>query len=153
MKGTACYLSPEILNTALAADPAGCPYNPQTADVWAAGVVLATLVTGTYPFVGMQRNAAFAQRLQAMHLPLQLPRHLSSKCRDLLRQMLAVDVTQRLTLKGVKQHPWFSKGLPHQASSVKGQSLHLPCEYEVRDAGGNDMLQVLVEALAVMDRG
>jgi serine/threonine protein kinase len=48
MQVTPQFLSPEVLQTALAADPASSPYDTKAADVWAVGVVLATLLTGRY---------------------------------------------------------------------------------------------------------
>ena len=36
----------------------------------------------------------------------------SSECKELLRGMLTLDPTERITLSQIKKHPWYSNDLP-----------------------------------------
>ncbi|MBA0740837.1 hypothetical protein Gogos_014022 [Gossypium gossypioides] len=41
-----------------------------------------------------------------------IPSHLSPGARDLIARILIVDPTKRLTIPGIRQHPWFQPYLP-----------------------------------------
>ena len=57
----------------------------------------------------------YAQRICAAkyHIPSRI--RLSEECVDLLRRIFVVDPRQRITLRGIQQHPWFlHRDLPDQ---------------------------------------
>ena len=37
---------------------------------------------------------------------------ISEECRDLLKRILVSDPSQRLTVAGIQDHPWFRENLP-----------------------------------------
>ena len=37
---------------------------------------------------------------------------LSPECKDLLNQIFVIDTTKRISLQGIKDHPWYSLPLP-----------------------------------------
>jgi len=120
-------MAPEVLQAAVAAVE-GSPrryYDPKAADVWAAGVVLATLCAGSYPFP-MPSKAPVKECLEATLQPLMLPHYLSSGCRDLLHMLLQPNPLRRITIAEVKQHPWFLRGIPARALAMTAASLHAP---------------------------
>ncbi len=39
---------------------------------------------------------------------------LSAECLDLIRQIFVADPAKRVTLKGLRQHPWFLQNLPDE---------------------------------------
>jgi hypothetical protein len=39
---------------------------------------------------------------------------LSGECLDLIRQIFVANPAKRVTLKGLKQHPWFLQNLPDE---------------------------------------
>lgn len=41
-----------------------------------------------------------------------LPDHLSYAARDLIPRILTVDPMMRISIPGIRQHPWFSNQLP-----------------------------------------
>jgi serine/threonine protein kinase len=37
---------------------------------------------------------------------------MSASCKDLIRQMFALNPHQRISIEGIKQHPWFTQAMP-----------------------------------------
>ncbi|XP_053973987.1 peripheral plasma membrane protein CASK isoform X8 [Hylaeus anthracinus] len=75
-------------------------------DVWAAGVMLHILLTGTLPFVGSRdrlREAICRGRVQ-METPLW--DCISEPAKDLIQRMLTTDVNHRITIQEVLNHKW-----------------------------------------------
>lgn len=96
--GTGNYLSPEITLFQ--------SYLPGPADVWALGVMLYTLSTGTFPF-----KAGHTQDLykKIQKCSLNLPDYLSNSQKNIITKMLKPDPKSRPTLKKLKKNQFFSK--------------------------------------------
>jgi len=90
-------------------------YDGKAADVWSCGVVLYTLLTGTFPFRDpeeqMLSQVALLQRLFPRILAGQfdMPTNVSKECQSLLRAMLTVDPLRRIPAAHILQHPWMKK--------------------------------------------
>jgi serine/threonine protein kinase len=81
-------------------------YNAEQAHVWIAGVMLYAMVVGKYPFENHLPHAIAWPLLTER--PLQnLPPGLTAECRELLEGMLHPNKDERMTVKRIKQHPWF----------------------------------------------
>jgi hypothetical protein len=74
-------------------------------DIWSSSIVLFYMVAGTCPFLGSDIQSTFRLILRAQP---EFPRTMSDSLVDLLRKMLTKDPEGRITLEGIKQHPWFS---------------------------------------------
>mmetsp|Transcript_25549 Transcript_25549/g.42029 ORF Transcript_25549/g.42029 Transcript_25549/m.42029 type:complete len:657 (-) Transcript_25549:589-2559(-) len=125
--GSPHYASPEIVM--------GTKYNGMEADVWSCGVVLYALMTGKLPFddenmqrlLGKVRSGIFT-----------MPAHLDNDAKDLVWRMLTVDPTKRITIEGIKQHPWFQKYLPEGEDADEDCDRDPPPVEPIKDWGSVD---------------
>ncbi|KAI8879680.1 kinase-like protein [Backusella circina FSU 941] len=94
--GSICYASPEIVR--------GIHYYGPATDVWSAGVILYVLLVGKLPFHDVNQcnvlNKIKSGRFK------KIPDALSSSAKNLLKRLLQVDPTRRITMKEVLAHPW-----------------------------------------------
>lgn len=54
------------------------------------------------------------QRIVRANYTIPAGLHLSEQCLDLVRRIFVVAPTERITLEGIQQHPWFLQNLPLQ---------------------------------------
>ena len=104
MCGSPLYMAPELLVL-----KQGAVYCSLSADVWSCGAVLFAMLAGTPPYPA----TSLPELVQMTSHPrgLRMPDNLSRDLRALIRGMLTVDPTRRLTLNDVRRHPWFSSNL------------------------------------------
>lgn len=120
--GCLAYVSPEILDatfTGVSATPVSDPrtsrvlpaspgsYAGRPADMWSLGVMLYTMLVGRYPFADPDACTLFA-RIRRGRYPLPSEVSLSAPARCLIRSLLAVNPSDRLTAEEALWHPWFS---------------------------------------------
>ena len=91
--GTIQYASPEILR--------GEMFDGPSAEVWALGCCLYTMLTGQIPFRS-KKHALFSSFFPPI-------RPLSHSCHDLIVKMLEKDPKLRCTVKDVANHDWIVK--------------------------------------------
>eukprot|EP01007_Sphenomonas_quadrangularis_P003524 NODE_713_length_1235_cov_138.476391_g570_i0.p1 GENE.NODE_713_length_1235_cov_138.476391_g570_i0~~NODE_713_length_1235_cov_138.476391_g570_i0.p1 ORF type:complete len:314 (+),score=28.34 NODE_713_length_1235_cov_138.476391_g570_i0:25-942(+) len=105
--GTLACVAPEVLDQNVAS------YDGMQADVWSCGVVLFAMLTGTLPFSSSDRGhssiRAISDRILCGHFDL--PAHLSPALQGLIRGLLVVDPSSRLTMKMIRSHPWLAQAL------------------------------------------
>jgi serine/threonine protein kinase len=92
--GSPAYVSPEMIT--------GHPYT-KSVDVWSVGVLLYAMVTGKLPFddsslQGVLQKVAYTEP--------NYPLFMSPQLIDLLKKILVKNPNRRLTLDGIKCHPW-----------------------------------------------
>lgn len=101
--GTEEYIAPEVM------DRDG---HTSAVDWWTLGILVYEMIFATTPFKGKNRKETFDN---IMNLPVHFPYYprISSKCKDIITQLLIKDDTLRLGSRTgaseVKQHKWFSK--------------------------------------------
>ncbi|XP_033119990.1 tribbles homolog 2-like [Anneissia japonica] len=117
--GCPAYVSPEILTTSTT-------YSGRCADVWSLGVMLYTMLVGRYPFHDSNPSALFEKIRRGKYT---LPDSVSSQAKCLIRSMLRVEPSQRLTASEILDHPWFknpSTPVSPSTSSRKCQDQLVP---------------------------
>ncbi|KAL0697673.1 hypothetical protein Bca4012_053795 [Brassica carinata] len=98
--GSPFYIAPEVLSGG---------YN-QAADVWSAGVILYILLSGVPPFWGKTKSKIFdAVRAADLRFSAEPWDNITSHAKDLIRGMLCVDPSQRLSADGVLAHSWMEQ--------------------------------------------
>ncbi|TBU06028.1 protein kinase [Hamiltosporidium magnivora] len=97
--GSPYYSPPEMIN--------GSRYIGPEIDIWSMGVLLYNMVEGKLPFDAKSLNTLYSKINRGS---FKLSNNISSSLKDLLKCMLCVDISKRITLKGVKAHVW-TKGV------------------------------------------
>ncbi|CAL1582111.1 unnamed protein product [Knipowitschia caucasica] len=93
--GSPPYAAPEVFE--------GKEYEGPGLDIWSLGVVLYVLVCGSLPFDGPNLPAL---RQRVTEGRFRIPFFMSQDCENLIRKMLVVDPTKRITVAQIKQHRW-----------------------------------------------
>ncbi|CDW73506.1 protein kinase domain containing protein [Stylonychia lemnae] len=118
--GTRNYMAPELLEKR--------PYRGTSVDIFAAGVVLFIMATGTWPFdnrantldklykfIIMKDYEGFWREWGQSEDAQKSPnRVLSEDFKDLVVKLLAYNYTDRLIIEEIKDHQWFRGDLPTQ---------------------------------------
>ncbi|KAF4349076.1 hypothetical protein G4B88_029045 [Cannabis sativa] len=107
--GTPAYIAPEVLSRR--------EYDGKLADVWSCGVTLYVMLVGAYPFEDQDDPKNFRktiQRIMAVQYKIPDYVHVSQDCRHLLSRIFVASPMRRITLKEIKNHPWFLKNLPRE---------------------------------------
>ncbi|CAF2259116.1 hypothetical protein BRARA_H02649 [Brassica rapa] len=98
--GSPFYIAPEVLSGG---------YN-EAADVWSAGVILYILLSGVPPFWGKTKSKIFdAVRAADLRFSGEPWDRITSHAKDLIRGMLCVDPSQRLSADDVLAHSWMEE--------------------------------------------
>lgn len=93
--GSPCYTAPECL--------CGQQYDGRMSDVWSLGVILFELIVGNHPWNTANSAIMNKQISQAKYV---LPRDITQACDDLIRTLLKVKPTDRITCQQILEHPW-----------------------------------------------
>ncbi|KAE9402541.1 Pkinase-domain-containing protein [Gymnopus androsaceus JB14] len=104
--GTTGYASPEMLQ--------GKKYFGAEVDIWSLGVILYCLLTGMLPFDDDDEQA---MREKVILGEFEDPEWLSSEARDLIKNVLQMDPSKRLSIAQILEHPWFSSSTDSTRSS------------------------------------
>ncbi|XP_074292845.1 serine/threonine-protein kinase SAPK7-like [Silene latifolia] len=105
--GTPAYIAPEVLSRR--------EYDGKLADVWSCGVTLYVMLVGAYPFEDPKDPKNFRKTItRIMAVQYKIPEyvHISKDCKDLLSRIFTTSPSRRISLREIKNHPWFLKNLP-----------------------------------------
>lgn len=97
--GTVFYIAPDSLQLQA--------YEGPKVDVWSLGVILYNMVTGTLPFEGQNFWEVKRQILSGHFL---VPDFLSLECAELLKKLMTLNASQRLSLEDILKDPWVNRG-------------------------------------------
>ena len=95
--GSPSYMAPEIIRKQEFLGP--------PVDIWAAGVVLYLLVTGTFPFKSHNEKKVFEKIKKGT---FEFPDHVSGMCRNLITSMLNQAPDNRPCALTILSHPWIT---------------------------------------------
>jgi len=107
--GTESYMAPEIHTRK--------PYSGAAVDLFATAIILFIMISGTPPFAKADPRDSHYRILCLNRFDVFWNAHEKSKpkkpfyteeFKDLMQKMLALEPTNRLSLNGVKSHPWYN---------------------------------------------
>ncbi|KAJ3009647.1 Map microtubule affinity-regulating kinase [Thoreauomyces humboldtii] len=104
--GSPPYAAPELFQ--------GKEYSGPEVDIWSLGVVLYVLVCGALPFDG---STLAKLRARVLAGKFKVPFYMSTDCERLVKRMLQLDPTKRITLEQVQDDKWFTEGHEHDAAA------------------------------------
>ena len=105
--GTPAFIAPEILKNQ--------PYNPYATDIWSSGVVLYIMVSGFFPFRGINENDLRKSIIKGNYPELN---DISENLKDLLNKLLEINPDKRITLDEIINHPWLNEDLNNNDNNV-----------------------------------
>ncbi|KAL6178982.1 hypothetical protein ACLB2K_050498 [Fragaria x ananassa] len=111
--GTPAYIAPEVLSRR--------EYDGKLADVWSCGVTLYVMLVGAYPFEDQEDPKNFRKtinRIMAVQYKIPDYVHISQDCRHLLSRIFVANPARRITIKEIKNQPWFLKNLPRELTEA-----------------------------------
>lgn len=110
--GTPGYVAPEVIRRLPGA-------NAPPSDMWSAGVVLYILLSGKMPFYGRNDAECLARTASGSYtMPAREWSRVSPAAVSLVRGMLCVDPSKRLTATAALQHPWLASPSTLSASPL-----------------------------------
>ncbi|KAK2846938.1 hypothetical protein Q5P01_009937 [Channa striata] len=99
--GSPPYAAPELFE--------GKEYDGPKVDIWSLGVVLYVLVCGALPFDGSTLHNLRARVLSGK---FRIPFFMSTDCEYLIRHMLVLEPSKRLTMEQICKNKWMRQGDP-----------------------------------------
>ncbi|XP_061432783.1 serine/threonine-protein kinase SIK3-like [Lethenteron reissneri] len=99
--GSPPYAAPELFE--------GKEYEGPKVDIWSLGVVLYVLVCGALPFDGSTLQNLRARVLSGK---FRIPFFMSTECEHLIRHMLVLEPSKRLSMEQACRHKWMKSGDP-----------------------------------------
>nr|CAB3450008.1 unnamed protein product [Digitaria exilis] len=111
--GTPAYIAPEVLSRR--------EYDGKMADVWSCGVTLYVMLVGAYPFEDPDDPKNFRKTIgRIVSIQYQIPEyvHISQDCRQLLSRIFVANPAKRITIREIRNHPWFLKNLPRELTEA-----------------------------------
>ena len=97
--GSPYYIAPEVLNKS---------YN-EKCDIWSSGVVLYVMLTGSFPFLGHSSSELFSKiKTGKFRCSGKEWENISDNAKDLIKKMIELDTSKRLSASECLNHPFFS---------------------------------------------
>ena len=105
--GTPIYLAPEIINNT---------GHDEKIDIWCIGVLMFELMTGQPPWKG---DDITTLKYNIRRLKINWPKTMDPDARDLITKILRYIPEERISLRGMLMHPFFTKYFPDGVNSLK----------------------------------
>ncbi|TRY51065.1 Serine/threonine-protein kinase [Cryptosporidium tyzzeri] len=127
--GTPQYWAPEVLS----ASNSGESYGTE-ADLWSLGVLFYVMLGGAFPFDERKGNLERLIREGNYHFRYPRFKRVSEQAKHLIRRLLTVDPSQRMTLSELKNDPWMKikcENEPNMADIQDNIGSPLPERHEI----------------------
>ena len=105
--GTPAFIAPEILKEKA--------YNPYFTDIWSSGVVLYIMVSGFFPFRGINETELRKSIISGNYPELN---DISENLKDLLNKLLEVNPDKRISIDDILKHPWLNDDLKENGNLI-----------------------------------
>ncbi|KAL8685718.1 MAG: hypothetical protein Q9224_005703, partial [Gallowayella concinna] len=143
--GSPAFMPPELC-VAKHGDISG-----KAADIWSMGVTLYCLRFGRIPF---ERTGVLQlyESIRTDPLEISATSGCTDSFKDLISRLLEKDAKKRITMQGLREHPWVTKNGDDPLLSAEENTAHLiepPTEEETNNAITNNLGNVLVLMKAV----
>jgi carbon catabolite-derepressing protein kinase len=112
-KGSPAFVSPEVVMSQ--------SYDGAAADMWALGVILYIMLTGTYPFQDSHPASLF-HKIQQGHSAVFFPTSMSEGARDIIRSLLVKEPHLRLTAAELMSDLWFRDFIPSEQQVISNRT-------------------------------
>ena len=112
-EGTKLYQPPEHLDE---------QYSGSKFDVWSSGVLLFKMISGSYPFFNNNEDIMDKKSYDNLKYPKEIRK--DKQLLDLMQKVLNVDFNARITIKGIKTHPWVR--LKHKTDNQNEKRVDFP---------------------------
>ena len=104
--GTPIYLAPEIIKE---------EGHDEKVDIWCIGVLLFELITGNVPFQG---NDIETLKENILHLRIAWPKDINIDAKNLIKKILKLDPSSRISLEEILKHQFFTKYFPNAVDEL-----------------------------------
>ena len=105
--GTPIYLAPEMINNT---------GHDEKVDIWCIGVLLFELITGQQPWKGSDVQTV---KYNISRLKINWPKQMDRNAADLISKILRYNPEERISLRNMLMHPFFTKYFPNAVSCLK----------------------------------
>ena len=105
--GTPIYLAPEMINKT---------GHDEKVDIWCIGILLFELITGLQPWSG---NDLQTVKYNINRLQLNWPKNIDRVAADLIIKILKYKPEERISLRNMLRHPFFTQFFPNPESCLK----------------------------------
>ena len=137
--GTPSYMAPEIVRRT--------EYEGKPVDMWSMGILLYALLCGCFPFRAKSYPDLYRRIARGTFA---MPEELSVSVRDLIRQLLNVDASRRMTSAAALRHPWLQAPLAAAPDMAK---LRLVTPILISDRAEDDIDEETLEQLSKFGLG
>ncbi|XP_061449408.1 serine/threonine-protein kinase SIK3 isoform X2 [Rhineura floridana] len=132
--GSPPYAAPELFE--------GKEYDGPKVDIWSLGVVLYVLVCGALPFDGSTLQNLRARVLSGK---FRIPFFMSTECEHLIRHMLVLEPSRRLSMEQICKHKWMKLGeVDAEFDTLIAECQHLKVERQMEPLN-EDVLLAMAE--------
>lgn len=97
--GTPYYIAPEVLRGSYT----------EKCDMWSIGVILYIMLSGSPPINGSDQQILKLAKEGKWSFKGAIWNKISADARDLVKKLMTLDETKRLSAKEALQHPWLNK--------------------------------------------